>query len=586
MGNPQPAKRAIKINWRFIGLILAFGFVLYFTNLGGWDLWPSDEPRFGQIEREMLRSGNWLVPHVNNEVYTDKPPLFFWAGGIVALLNGGHVESWTTRFPSALAGIVALLFTYFIGANLFSQRAALLGALAAGISTQFVDQSRTAQTDMIMTAFCTGAFWAFAAGWFGRLRPMAGGILFGVLSGLAVLGKGPVGVIVPVGSILLFILLAKEWRRGRLWAILSAVLFFAAVVLAWLLPMLSAVSHGASKDLLWDQNITRYLAATGHLNPPWFFIQQLPISFLPMTLFLPFVAVSLWREWRSEQGLSRQRLFLFCWFVFTLVFFSLSRGKRDQYILPLFPALGLMVGDWLDRKSLSGSGSAHSAYIWALRAIGSLYLLLAGLVVTVAPRILVSLEERIEGGGIPPDWFSFPVIGACVALAGACFWAGSIGRRWIRSFGGIVIGTMAFWLAVFLFIYPPLNNRRSARPLCEVLNREWEPGQTVYSYEFYRSEYQLYGDYFFTVVDGARKNELEQKMLEDFRGPRRVYCLLRAGKDYRAFRKNLGDYPCHIIWNQPIGHREILVVSNQAPRIAIGRGVQGKDMGEKAIPVE
>ncbi len=102
--------------------------VIFFYNLGGWDLWNPDEPRYAQIAHEMAEDGNWILPRHNNRIYPDKPPVFFW---LIALSYAvtGEVSSFAARFPSALAGVLGVLLTYLIGCRLKSSRAGFISAL-------------------------------------------------------------------------------------------------------------------------------------------------------------------------------------------------------------------------------------------------------------------------------------------------------------------------------------------------------------------------------------------------------------------------------------------------------------------------
>ncbi|RPJ06635.1 MAG: glycosyltransferase family 39 protein, partial [Deltaproteobacteria bacterium] len=83
--------------------LLGFCFLLFFANLGQWDLWNPDEPRYAQVSREMVNRGDWVLMHFNGEIYPDKPPLFFWLVAFSSCLwNGFH--SFSVRFPSAFFG--------------------------------------------------------------------------------------------------------------------------------------------------------------------------------------------------------------------------------------------------------------------------------------------------------------------------------------------------------------------------------------------------------------------------------------------------------------------------------------------------
>ena len=93
--SPQP--------WAQVALLLGLCFVIYFVNLGQWDLWNPDEPRYAEVSREMVNGGDWILMHRNGNLYTDKPPLFFWAVAISSFLWQGFTP-FSVRFPSALFG--------------------------------------------------------------------------------------------------------------------------------------------------------------------------------------------------------------------------------------------------------------------------------------------------------------------------------------------------------------------------------------------------------------------------------------------------------------------------------------------------
>ena len=93
-------------------ILVAFGGLLFFSNIGGWDLWNPDEPRYAQIAREMLQGEGWIIPHLNSEVYYDKPPLFFWMiAGSAKLLR--EMNEAAARLPSAFFGLLTLILTFF-----------------------------------------------------------------------------------------------------------------------------------------------------------------------------------------------------------------------------------------------------------------------------------------------------------------------------------------------------------------------------------------------------------------------------------------------------------------------------------------
>ena len=96
-----------------IVVLLSISFIIFFVNLDGWDLWNPDEPRYAQVAKEMMESGNWILPHLNSRVYPDKPPVFFWLIALSSKIKG-EVNSFSARFPSALAAVLGILITYLL----------------------------------------------------------------------------------------------------------------------------------------------------------------------------------------------------------------------------------------------------------------------------------------------------------------------------------------------------------------------------------------------------------------------------------------------------------------------------------------
>ena len=132
-------------------LLLALGGVLFFLNLAGTDLGNPDEPRYAQVAREMVRSGQWVVPHLDAQVYDQKPPLFFWLIGGFGIVIGA-VNEWAARLPSAVSSTLVLLFTYLFGARLFGRRAGLLAGLVLATSALFVIMARKASISAWLVA--------------------------------------------------------------------------------------------------------------------------------------------------------------------------------------------------------------------------------------------------------------------------------------------------------------------------------------------------------------------------------------------------------------------------------------------------
>jgi len=272
--------------WVWLGLAALAAF-LFLPGLGGYDLWAPDEPRFGQVAREMLASGNWIVPHVNNQVYTDKPPLYFWLIALLALLQGGEVSAFIGRLPSAVAGIGGVLATFAIGRRLYGRRAGALAGIVLAVSVIYLHQARNAQLDMLMSAFVFLAMWGFVVCWQSDAPRPAAAATFWAAMALGTLSKGPPAFIVALGAVLVFLGVRREMRLFKRLYPLRGFLLFAAIVLAWLVPMNRMIPKAQAEDLLLGQTIVRFFAADHHEQPFWFFLQSIPHQFLPWIVFLP-----------------------------------------------------------------------------------------------------------------------------------------------------------------------------------------------------------------------------------------------------------------------------------------------------------
>ena len=156
-------KRFSKIypqTWAQIILLVGFCFFLFFFNLNQWDLWSPDEPRYAQVAREMVNGGDWVLMHLNGEMYTDKPPLFFWLIGLSSYLWQGFT-SFSVRLPSAVFGMLAVVLTCLIGRSLFGSSVGLISGLILATSFEFAFRSTRANIDSTLTFFTTASILCF-----------------------------------------------------------------------------------------------------------------------------------------------------------------------------------------------------------------------------------------------------------------------------------------------------------------------------------------------------------------------------------------------------------------------------------------
>jgi 4-amino-4-deoxy-L-arabinose transferase-like glycosyltransferase len=375
-------------------LLTTAALVLFFWNLGAATLWDIDEGRNVTCSVEMFLSGNWVVPTFNDVLRPDKPALLYWLQIICFHLVG--VNEWAGRLPSAFASLGTLFVVYELTRRMFSKSTALLAGIVLATTPMFIAASRFANPDALLSAFTTLTLYAF---WRCQERPATRWFLLaGVASGLAVLAKGPVGLVLPGGVIFFF--LAWEGRLGMLvdrrvgWSILA----FLLVAVPWYLKVGIDTHWQFLRLFLWGHNVERFRGTMeGHAGSVLYYPLILIVGTMPWSIFLGAASVatfwscqrtatepvspsSWWRRvltypkrvvdgywWRllrvgAPGNASWRRLhdpagrggvaayrFLAVWALTYLVFFSLSATKLPNYVLPMTMPTAILVARLVDR---------------------------------------------------------------------------------------------------------------------------------------------------------------------------------------------------------------------------------------------
>jgi 4-amino-4-deoxy-L-arabinose transferase-like glycosyltransferase len=325
--------------------------ILFGWRLGGHDLWPTDEPRFGLVAREMRASGDPVLLSRNGRLYVEKPPLFFWAINVAAPLTGGVNET-AARLPSLIAAILAMLVILRLGERLYDRTTGCLAAIIFATAPQILERARWASIDMTLNLFVLVAIALLlrADDGEGRGGRAPATIAWGVM-GLATLAKGPVGLVLPLLAVLPGVAIRRGGRRVLRLLPLPGIALFLAVTLAWFGPFMARLGPAHALGILTHETVDRYVDAWNVRHPVWFYLWNFPAGFFPWSLFLPWVVAAACRPeptraWSGAHlespGTRRAALTLGLWFAAIFLFFSFSTGKRGVYIIPLYPAAALL----------------------------------------------------------------------------------------------------------------------------------------------------------------------------------------------------------------------------------------------------
>lgn len=447
--------------------LVLIAFVVIFAGIGLRDPWPADEPRFVEVAREMVASGNWFFPMRGGELYPDKPPVFMWSMALLYRLTDNL--SWTFLIPNAVAALITLLCVYDLGARLWNVTTGRNAALLLLIAPQFLIQAKTAQIDAMVACWITLGMYGLLRYFF--LRGSLGWYLLAwVFMALGIITKG-VGFLPLLVFIPLLVLhftgrqsFSDQWDH-KLWFGPLAML---AVLLCWLLPVIyfSYTSHNpdfaAYRDnILFKQTAERYANSWGHIKPWYYFaVSVIPVFWFPLYLLIARKGALL-SMWRSPLAVT-----LASWVILVVVFFSLSPGKRGLYILPALPMLALLVGAYSTPDKLAR---------WLQGLLAGLAALLSVAAIVVAVAALIQLDAVVEQVG-PRTWPFALMFFALAAIWGLVVWY----KRFAVDLRSYTLALLATWLLYSLVGYSLLNPVRTpAKAVMQQVVDNIEPGAEV-----------------------------------------------------------------------------------------------------------
>ena len=452
--------------------LLAVWLLVLLTALLTRTLVPVDETRYAAVAWEMWQRGDFLVPWLNGEPYSHKPPLFFWLVHAGWWLFG--VSEWVVRAIAPLVALLALLASGYLARQLWPKTDApkwlvpwvLFGSICYTAFYSWV------QFDMLLVLFTVLAMIGLVRAGQGR---GSGWIITGCAIGLGVLAKGPVILL----HVLPVALLAPLWKRdaaARFWpawyaGIVASVVLGAAIALAWALPAAEAGGEAYRNAILWGQTADRLVNSFAHQQPLWWYLPWLAVLFAPWC-FLPW----LWSDSRRlEPGRDEGLRFCLVWLLSVFLLLSLVSGKQLKYLLPLLPAFALLV----TRVAGLRGGAPLRGRAWLLAVV----LLFVGAAVMLLPRVLQQAAWLNE---IHPVWGGLLMVAAITVFL-------------LRPAPSVATLVRISLLSVFVIVVVQLGVFRAAAPAydlraaSEVLARAQQQGRTVAVIDRYHGQFGFYG---------------------------------------------------------------------------------------------
>ncbi len=318
--------------------------VVWLATLGYRALIHPDEGRYAELSLGMLQSGDWVTPRLNGILYFEKPALQYWMGALSYQIFG--INEFAARFWPGLTGLLSVFVIGLTARRLWG--AGHFAALIMAGSFWVIGNSHFLTLDaglMFFLALTLCSFlWAQQDGATPRERCYGMWVAWAAMAG-AMLSKGLVGLLIPGCSLVIYSLTNRQWSVWRRMQWLSGSAIFVVLAGPWFW-LVSSRNPGFASFFFIHEHFARYLTNEAQREGPfWYFIPLLLVGFLPWTSLLPRLIREGW-PCREELVFQPER-FLLVWTAFVFVFFSLSHSKLPSYILPLFPALALMLGKTL-----------------------------------------------------------------------------------------------------------------------------------------------------------------------------------------------------------------------------------------------
>lgn len=444
------------------------------------DLWEPDEARYAYVAREMEQSGSMMIPMRNGEVYTHKPPLMFWLTRVGTTLTGGEYNGISARFPTFLGVLLSLWAISRLCLIWFepwrASKIAWRTIFILSTASLFWQLGGTGQIDMLLLGLELSALYFLfkndetPAQW----RPAAAFLFMG----LAVLAKGPVGLIVPIGIYVAANAVSGQARRLKkaywFWGFPLALL----PPVAWLLGMkISGASPEFFNELLFTQNVGRTTGEFGgHVKPFYYYIQYIILDFIPWIFFIPASIRVLINDVEDQKHLRM----LAGWIGFVLVFFSLCATKRNLYILSVYPAAAVMLAAaWPSLRHLPKKWSKVSVYpIMSVMAVGAIAAILAP----------VAVNLPINGSALLPVGL---VLGVGAFLLFHRYRAEGLDQAWFNRFVAVFL---LVGLSIGTILYPALNPLKTPVLLAAETQAYLAPSQRLFLYQINGEIFALYGN--------------------------------------------------------------------------------------------
>jgi 4-amino-4-deoxy-L-arabinose transferase-like glycosyltransferase len=506
-----------------------------FANLGATRMWDQDEAFFARTAVEMQQHKEWVVPYFNGELFAHKPPLMFWMMRLGYMIFG--VNEFAARFWSAVFGVATAVLVYRLGRRMFNAQVGVWAGLAMATALMFDVVARAATPDCFLVFFSMLALYVFVRNenWADAASHPAASEDFSPLPwrmcaamyaamGLAVLVKGPIGILLPGSVVGLYLLMRNPidqasdshgWtdrvlqflRRltperivRAVWCMrpFTALAAIAIVAGPWFALVGWRTDGGFLREFFGVQNYGRFVGAMdNHSGGIWYYLPAILVGFFPWSIFSIPTVLDLARRCHGVELWQRGSKFLACWIVVYVGFFSVAATKLPNYVLPAYPALALATACWIQRW-LARPAGVHRW--WPRLSFGSLALVGGMMAITMPLIAKGSIHGRpiLERLGVSVDLASDIALvgwlGIILLVGGAAGTVFAEIQRGKLAMYGVAITALAFCVGLFAAVAVRIDRHQPSPFVAEAIRQHSIGAPQVAQFGYFRPSLVYYTD--------------------------------------------------------------------------------------------
>lgn len=462
-----------------------------------WFLLPVDRPlshpdegRYAEIAREMLVSGDWVTPRLDDLPYLEKPPLQYWATALAYHLFGQN--EWSARLCLTLSGWLDVVLVFLLGRRLWNVRTGAIAAALLGSSVLHFVMGQVLTLDMTFTFLLTAMLFSFCMAQVNRnsAHSTSGGwmLLSWSMLALATLTKGVVAPVIAGGVLAIYMLWQRDWDAWRSLRLLPGLGTFLIITLPWFV-LVSRANADFLQFFFVHEHLLRYMTDSAQrVEPWWYFIAILAVGVLPWLWQMSCALARGWRATAAPGQFDACRL-LWVWCVFLLAFFSLSSSKLPPYILPVLPALALLTA----ARESSASTRSLDFSAWVLLASAAALIAFT----LIAPSVLDNPIVRSAAYEARPMAVAYALTAALAALF---YYRAASNEQVLQSFLGLAVG----WFLGLALMFATIGHDcslRSGRDLAASIPSGLAPHVPIYSVQTYDQTLPFYLHRTMVLVD-------------------------------------------------------------------------------------